>query len=426
MTAACQLRRVALAVLCSAAWQSAPAAEGMLPLETSVKRLPTAVATQPAMNGPAPSRSATAPTTPGGKLPQYQFGHQQRRLPSAEELANPHKRFFLALPQARLLVEAIITIDGLPFQQVREQRIERILKDVADMESATASPVVDRLRRTMQTTGAAPTADEVRWLLANWVDGPTVLLLNDNFQRFRANQRPEFTILDRNRDGTVSADELQQAVQSFRECDLNRDDIVQFTEIATAAAVPRDSGGPPESGKLLTMPADRDAPPDLRLMIAFHTTNPEQSRIRLTAASEQHAEAVRHATVDPTGFALPLGGTIVHFVAVQQEPSDQIAIGAVIDGYPLLPALDPNDDGRFTLRELRGLFKSLSAFDGDRDGTLTLAETPVPIRVCFGLGPIVHRELAGIRSVYRPTTLPPTAGPEWFVRMDRNKDNDLT
>jgi hypothetical protein len=53
-------------------------------------------------------------------------------------------------------------------------------------------------------------------------------------------------------------------------------------------------------------------------------------------------------------------------------------------------------------------------------------ETQAPIRVCFGLGPIIHRELAGIRSVHRTPAMPPTSGPEWFVRMDRNKDNDLT
>ena len=37
------------------------------------------------------------------------------------------------------------------------------------------------------------------------------------------------------------------------------------------------------------------------------------------------------------------------------QPSDQISIGAVNDGYPMLPDLDPNDDGRLTVRELRGV-----------------------------------------------------------------------
>ena len=38
----------------------------------------------------------------------------------------------------------------------------------------------------------------------------------------------------------------------------------------------------------------------------------------------------------------------------------------------------------------------------------------------------MHRELAGMRSLYRKEAVPSVTGPEWFVRMDRNKDSDLT
>ena len=96
------------------------------------------------------------------------------------------------------------------------------------------------------------------------------------------------------------------------------------------------------------------------------------------------------------------------------------------DGYPLLPALDPNDDGRLTVRELRELNQALQTFDKNHDGALTIDEAQAPIRVCFGLGSTVHRELAGIRNVARKQMSAPVIGPEWFVRMDRNKDNDLS
>jgi hypothetical protein len=79
-----------------------------------------------------------------------------------------------------------------------------------------------------------------------------------------------------------------------------------------------------------------------------------------------------------------------------------------------------------TVRELRGVPGRLARFDTNHDGSLSADETQAPIRVCFGLGPMVHRELAGIRSVHRAPATPPVSGPEWFVRMDRNKDNDLT
>ena len=323
----------------------------------------------------------------------------------------------------------------------------------------------------MNLTGEKPTAEEIDWLISNWIDGPTLMQLNDNFQRFRANQRPEFVILDRNRDGTISADELQAAVTSFQECDLNQDGLIQFTEIAVAAIAVRTSSNHSEPGSLITLRPDetsatlayerltaarssnKDMPhvslpkfdtnrngqfdadelqamcqvtPDLRLSISFDVTNPENSRIAMIEVAGEFQQALDQARVDPTGITLMLGGTPVIFAAVQGAASDQISIGAVNDGYPLLPSLDPNDDGRLTVRELRGLIKTLTTFDTNQDGALTFDETQSPIRVCVGLGPVTHKELAGIRSIHHKPMSAPVAGPEWFVRMDRNKDNDLS
>jgi len=455
-------------------------AEGKLPLETPVKILaaPAPAPAQPAMPARA-QRPVAAPTTPGGKLPQYQLGHRQRRIPSSDELQNARLRFFLTLPESILLVEATITIDKLPFPAVREERVQHLLKYVTvdsvggDSSPATdEAPVVDRLRQTMAATGEAPSVDEVRWVITNWADGPTLLLLNDNFQRFRAHQRPEFVILDRDRDGTVSAAEIEAAFRSFQECDLNRDGIIQFTEIARAAADVRDTTLAVPSNLITLLPeaataatafqrlaaekspkaaaaalarfdrngngqfdadeltALRTSPADLSLTIAFDSKQPQKSRLALTGTTAELAEAVSHATIDHLGITLSITGLAVNFQAVQMGPSethsDQISIGAVDDGYPLLPDLDPNDDGRLTVRELRSVPGRLSKFDRNHDGTLTSDETRAPIRVCFGLGPIVHRELAGIRSVHRPPATAGLAGPEWFTRMDRNKDQDLT
>ena len=175
----------------------------------------------------------------------------------------------------------------------------------------------------------------------------------------------------------------------------------------------------------------RSSPADLSLTIAFHSKQPDKSRLALTAVAAEFAEAVRGATIDHLGITLSIAGVAVSFQAIQTGPGnqisgDQISIGAVNDGYPLLPDLDLNDDGRLTVRELRSVPARLSRFDRNHDGSLSTDEIRAPIRVCFGLGPIVHRELAGIRSVHRRPESPAPSGPEWFVRMDRNKDNDLT
>ncbi len=493
MIACGQFVRVVAVTIFSAAIPSIAAENATLPIHASAKVLPSLPTTAPQMiEMPREQKIATAPTTPGGKLPQYQLGHQQRQLPKTDDSSSPRVRIVLSLPQGPILVEAAMTIDGLPFRRVREQKIEQLLNAMkaqvasenrpTDNKLGTSSlktnftnsefpTLADRLVKTMQVTGQFPTADEAQWILSNWIEGPTVLLLNDNFQRFRAQQRPEFVVLDRNHDGTVSSDELHLAVQSIQECDLNRDEIVQFTEIAVVAATQRVPPNQIEPGHILTLlletvsaeniyeriatshtpdgladpgTASRfdrnrngqfdpdelkmmlEGPSDLNFQIAFDSMTPEKSRITLTSASAEFTETIQNVATDDTEIAIPLCGTTVIFTVVQQQASDQISIGGVCDGYPLLPSLDPNDDGRLTTRELRQLIQTLRTFDQNQDGTLTFEETQAPVRVCFGLGPIVHRELAGIRSIGHKSKTSPIVGPEWFVRMDRNKDNDVS
>jgi hypothetical protein len=432
-------------------------------------------AQQPAMTAGTAEQDRPQPTTPGGKLPQYQLGHHRLAVPSADELQNPRLRLILALPAEPVLIEAEVTIDGQPFHTPRERRVEQIVKE-AEAGETSLTEVSDRVRRYRQATGAAPSADEVRWLLTNWIDGPTLLLLNDNFQRFRADQRPVFHVLDGDRDGKLSTDERQRAAQSFGECDLNRNDLVEYAELAEAANDPRRrQPARPGRGPLLVLLPDesqapaayrrlaasysdsesatmsatvprfdansdgrfdadelaalRSAEPDVRLTVAFRADDPSRSRLTCAAASPRFTDAVTDGKISGTTVTLPLGGALVEFSAVQDgasdQMSDQVSLGAVDDGYPLLPVVDPNEDGRFTIRELRGLPERLGAFDRNGDERVTGDEVPPTLRVCFGLGPQVHRELAGLRRVRSEPATPPVAGPEWFVRMDRNDDGDL-
>jgi hypothetical protein len=413
-------------------------AEPPLPLETAVKVLRAPVPATPApMDVPAGTRPVPTPTTPAAKHPQYRLSHATNDQVLTGDVKNPAVRFVLKLPTESLLVEATITIDGLPYAMVRRQRVKVILGELKDGKSGATSPIptadgggriLERLRHTQEVTGEVPTVAEVEWLLARWIDGPTILPLNGNFQRFRANQRPEVLVLDRDRDGVISAEELQGAEESFGKCDRNQDGIVQFTEVAVPATDSPSNTSRVMEGDLIEYVSDNSLPtrdPDLRLTVAFDSAHPAKSRIALAAESAVLKSPLDHVAVDPTGITLTLKGTPVLLGAVQMNASDQISIGAVIDGYPLLPALDPNDDGRLTVRELRRLPDFLRMFDRNHDGALTADELRPPVRLCFGLGPTVHRELVGIRSPHRVESTPTITGPEWFVRMDRNKDNDL-
>lgn len=488
------------------------------------------------------------PTTPGGKLPQYQLGHN-RRVDESAKADDSVLKFILALPDFPVVIEATITVDGKSFRQPREERVQRLLEfaktsdsqpqpemqreedlqpeiqaapeqepaidtntpteaeskptsekeveksDSADSQTETVesknevevevevdtTPAVDaytpvnsieeRIRRYIAATEAVPTADEIRWMLTQRVDGPVVLFLNDNFQRFRADQIPVFRILDRDRDGVVSAKELSLATDTFAECDLNRDDIVQHVEIAEVAADPRDEAthaGPGRliydfptaktadalqtslsqhfmatdsetQGKIPRFDTDGDgqlsvaeiellqmSPADVQVRISFDTKDKSAATLKVTGVSEAFSEATKTAVSNPYSLTLKLGQTQVEFSAVQSSGSDQIAIGAVNDGYPMLPLIDPNDDGQFTIRELRQLNDLLANFDVNKDGALTKEENRPTIRLCIGLGAIVHSELAALRSIQPQEIAASVSGPDWFVQMDVNKDNDLS
>src|SRR5690606_16507738 len=72
------------------------------------------------------------PTLPSGKFPQYQF------TPGAFETLGdaPNEsplKLLLAFPDHALLIHAEITIDGQPFSQAREARIQQIQSGIAEL-----------------------------------------------------------------------------------------------------------------------------------------------------------------------------------------------------------------------------------------------------------------------------------------------------
>lgn len=515
----------------------------------------------PQMDSMRPARRPAPEATPAARMPQYQL--HQKDLGDPGDPNSPHLRFVLALPGQPLLIEASILIDGQPFRQARERRVQAIMQYLSNPEAfkaeeariaaeaqaeadriaaqaeadatnppsllesinalitpsdeaATPTPeptpapedassndeakseeappestetpaaavvaaepavsavpkymapatIYERIDRYTRSTGTSPSADEVRWLLTNWVDGPMLLFLNDNFQRFRADQQPVYKVLDRDRDGKLSAEELAQCVASFQECDLNRDGIVEATELAQAAADPRDQPTSSSTGKLVfrlpdeasavtflrrlavLYPADgamsrldgdgdgvlspeelkqlNERPADIRLKVELNTRQPESSRLTIESFSDDFASLKDAAKANPSSMTLNFPTFNLEFVAAQESSSDQISIGAVNDGYAMLQEIDPNTDGRFSVRELRQLKERLTAFDRNSDGQITSDETQPTFRVCIGLGPIAHRPLALLREVNASASETLVQGPEWFTEMDKNKDYDLT
>lgn len=106
----------------------------------------------------------------------------------------------------------------------------------------------------------------------------------------------------------------------------------------------------------------------------------------------------------------------------------QVRASAVTQGNPLFQTLDLSGDGRLSLREMRTASKRILTFDADKDGEISASEIPTTIAVTFAQG---YGGYNYGRTVQRPgsaTTGQTTAKdqPEWFTRMDRNGDGDVT
>ncbi|MEO9593603.1 calmodulin [Rhodopirellula bahusiensis] len=476
-------------------------------------------------------RAPIAPpaTLPAEKLPQYRMELPQ---PSSAEptFVDGKIRFAITHPDLTdrvgrpLRIDASIKIDGKPFDEVRssyttstrtsalappaKQDIEPVeevtpvdppIADAPETEDpsdddqeaeeenddedaeekppvtpATVAPYTmttdteESMRRFAEAIGDEPSDVDAKWLLDHWTLGPPLLVVHPYFQSFRSDQRPAFAVLDRNRDGTVSQEELAEAVESFRKCDANRDEVVDALEIAKAADSLRDPASVPASnGPLLWLTSDliginesdpllyesvrsldkdqdgtisdsevkhwTDQPADIAWSIDFSTTSPDSAHVDVVGLAEDISAKIIPSE-DSAGIDIELGSVTIRLCGVQhssspalaQSDSGQVSLGAIVDGYPLLPNLDPNDDGRFTIRELRELNQLLQVFDRDGDQTITRAESLPPIRVCIGLGPTAHLELADVRATTRPVPAPSVTAPEWFRRMDRNQDSDLS
>lgn len=488
-----------------------------LPVSAAVKFLSDASTMSMASEDEVVMAAAAPPvvTLPGERLPQYQTRYQRREFLSSQENDEGEIRFLLCPPTIAtkaahssqlatpVLVRAKIIIDGAPFTETRRKNVASLLDSIdtanepeitveandeprdppddsesaevpeSEAEDSAEEPPAalsapyqlttesgEWLRRYAEATGEPVAADEAAWLMNHWTDGPTLLLLHPYFQSFRANERPVVRILDRDRDGRVSAAERSEAIDAFQKCDANRDDIVEALEIATSArSLADDVDDSTAERPLLLLLADIQAitrdnerlfatiagfdtdqngrfddseisvlenqAPEIDLVVEYVTANASKSKLSIVGTSSD-LQATVAASSTSAGVNVNIGDTTIQFSAVQTSQSDQISLGAVVDGYPLLPMLDPNGDGRFTIRELRELEHRLSLFDKDGDGDLSQREMQSPIRVCLGLGPTVHGELAGLRRIKQPDWTPSVAAPDWFVRMDRNGDNDLT
>lgn len=113
----------------------------------------------------------------------------------------------------------------------------------------------------------------------------------------------------------------------------------------------------------------------------------------------------------------------------------KIEVSVKQDGKTLFNLLDDNSDRRLSLRELKHGFDGLLQYDLSRDEQLTEDELGTAYVLEIGLGVAESMRLGSMRSMNgmqgnRTDAILPglggLEGPEWFRRMDRNQDRDVS
>jgi len=110
-------------------------------------------------------------------------------------------------------------------------------------------------------------------------------------------------------------------------------------------------------------------------------------------------------------------------------------VGITSEGKGLFELLDTDGDGRLSVREMRNAVKLLAELDRDGDGAISRAEIPRCSQATFRMGPAGNgvRRQQGLAIVFDsalpdggPQPPKPARGPEWFRKMDRNGDGDVS
>lgn len=119
------------------------------------------------------------------------------------------------------------------------------------------------------------------------------------------------------------------------------------------------------------------------------------------------------------------------FVESQAEAAkSRMVLSASDQGRAIFAILDLNRDRRLGIRELRATVARVATWDRDGDGKITADEIPHHYQLTLGRGGLAGLGMAApaaaVRSMEAPAPAAVASGPNWFRKMDRNRDGDLS
>jgi Ca2+-binding EF-hand superfamily protein len=253
-------------------------------------------------------------------------------------------------------------------------------------------------------------------------------------ERF-ANARKLFEAVDANRDGEWKEDEvlgLNRAEPQVR-LKISLGEKGQGLVIESHAAELQKPAAAQEGGLAL---------PGVNLSFVANPAGPRTYDYTATAKSYVTSyDKNQNGYIDKEEMAGNLAGTfssfdinddgkvyveeIKQFYDRQIAPTmSQVRANVTAQGNSLFAALDANSDGRLGLREMRIAPERIRSLDKNGDGQVAAQEIPVSMTLGFGLGNSGY--YAYTPGTARPTGRGASRGPDWFTRMDRNNDGDVT
>ena len=326
-------------------------------------------------------------------------------------------------------------------------------------ESRKEPTVIQRLKNYVAAVGDQADPQEVRWLLADWTGGPELIVLGPAAAWQRSEVAPLWSWLDLDGDHNLSHAEVSQALKRLQQADVDEDDIVDLAELfrndhpaspyekqfahPLAVVIDDDTdwnallddladvyGEPYSSKSANELAALKVQSPDLVCRVSLDAKDAKLAMLSVDPALGDAAQIVESKenviTVDVAGSYVELSAARAPVGEKLEVSAPQIAIGAVVDGYPLFRLLDADGDQRITRPEQRQLADLLRDLDRDGDGQLGQSEIPTAIRLAVTGGPHVHELLRERTRAARLRSRERLPVPGWFADMDRNRDGELS
>jgi Ca2+-binding EF-hand superfamily protein len=104
----------------------------------------------------------------------------------------------------------------------------------------------------------------------------------------------------------------------------------------------------------------------------------------------------------------------------------RLSLTIAVESIDPLAQFDANHDGRLNRTEFGRALAAVASWDRNHDGFVTPDEIPRTLVGTFHIGPLRAAPVRRPRSARMERSQPPSAGPIWFQKMDRNHDGEVS